>query len=215
MNVVTDNLDTYLLGMRTTLSLSVASFACALVVGAVVASMRVGPLRLFRAIGVAYVEFFFSLPLLVWSLLFFFGLPKVGIVFERFISAVIVLTMFSAALVAEAVRAGIGTVPSGQAEAARAIGLRFDQVLGEIVLPQALRTMVGPLGSIFLALVRNSAVVSLALSVDDIMWRSDQLNTDTARPVAVFLGAFVAYLVLTVPGTVVVNRLQRRLAFSR
>ncbi len=215
MQTVLDNLDTYLLGMRTTLSLSVLSFAGALVVGAVVASMRVGPMRLFRAIGTVYVEFFFSLPLLVWALLFFFGLPKVGIVFDRFISAVIVLIAFTAALVAEAIRAGIHTVPAGQAEAARAIGLRFDQVLRDIVLPQALRTMVGPLGSIFLALVRNSAVVALALSVDDIMWRSDQLNTNTARPVAVFIGAFVAYLVLTVPGTVAVNRLQRWAAFTR
>lgn len=201
--------------MRTTLSLSVFAFALALAGGAVVASMRVSPLRLLRAVGTVYVEFFFSLPLLVWALLFFFGLPKVGIVFDRYLTGVIVLATFTVALCAEAIRAGINTVPPGQGEAARAIGLRFDQVLLLVVLPQALRTMVGPLGSVFLALVRNSAVVSLALSIDDLMWRSDQLNTDTARPVAVFAGTFAAYLVLTVPGTAAVNALQRRYAFGR
>lgn len=215
INVVFDNLDTYGYGLRTTLSLSVFSYVLALAGGAVIASMRVSPLGLFRAIGTVIVEFFFSLPLLVWALLFFFGLPKVGIVFDRYVSGVIVLSTFTAALCAEAIRAGINTVPAGQGEAARAIGLRFDQVLTLVVLPQALRTMVGPLGSVFLALIRNSAVVALALSVDDLMWRSDQLNTDTARPVQVLLGTFAAYLVLTIPGTVLVNWLQRRWAFHR
>jgi glutamate transport system permease protein len=177
--------------------------------------MRVSPLKLLRAIGTVYVEFFFSLPLLVWALLFFFGLPKVGILFDRFVSAVIVLATFTAALCAEAIRAGINTVPAGQGEAARAIGLRFDQVLTQVVLPQAVRTMIGPLGSLFLALIRNSAVVALAISVDDLMWRSDQLNTVTARPVQVFVGTFVAYLILTVPGTALVNWAQRRWAFRR
>lgn len=191
------------------------SFALAIVGGALIASMRVSPLGLFRSIGTVIVEFFFSLPLLVWALLFFFGLPKVGIVFDRYITGVIVLATFSSALCAEAIRAGINTVPPGQAEAARAIGLRFEQVLRFIVLPQALRTMVGPLGSVFLALVRNSAVVALALSIDDLMWRSDQLNTETARPVQVLAGTFVAYLLLTVPGAIAVNALQRRWAFGR
>lgn len=215
MNVVLDNLDIYWLGLRTTLSLSVFSFVLALLAGAVVASMRVSPSRLFRGIGTVYVEFFFSLPLLVWALLFFFGLPKVGITFGRFPSGVIVLATFTAALCAEAIRAGINTVPPGQGEAARAIGLRFDQVLRLVVLPQAIRTMIGPLGSVFLALVRNSAVVALALSIDDLMWRSDQLNTNTARPVQVLAGTFLAYLALTIPGTFAVNALQRRFAFGR
>ena len=215
MNVVVDNLDTYLAGLRTTLALSVFSFLLALAIGAVVATLRVSPLRLLRAIGAVYVEVFFSLPLLVWALLFYFGLPKVGITYGAFASAVIVLGTFTGALVGEALRSGINTIPVGQGEAARAIGLRFEQVLWLVVLPQAVRTMIGPLGSIFLALVRNSAVAAIAMSVDDLMWRSDQLTTSTARPVEVLAGTFVAYLVLTVPGTWIVNALGRRYRFDR
>lgn len=215
VSVVVDNLDSYLGGMRTTLALSVSSFLAALVVGAVVASCRVSPLRLLRALVTVYVEVFSSLPLLVWALLFFFGLPKVGITYGRFPSAVIVLGTFTGALVGEALRSGMNTIPGGQGEAARALGLRFDQVLGLVVLPQALRTMIGPLGSIFLALVRNSAVAAIAMSVDDLMWRADQLTTSTARPVEVLLGTFVAYLVLTVPGTWIINSLVRRYRFDR
>jgi glutamate transport system permease protein len=216
VDVILDNLDTYWLGIRTTLALSVLSFLGAMIIGTAVATMRVSPLRLFRSVGACYVELFFSLPLLVWALIFFFGFPKIGIIFDsRFLSGVIVLATFTGALVAEAMRAGINTVPSGQAEAARAIGLRFDQVLGQVILPQATRAMIGPLGNLFLALVRNSAVVAVAVSADDIMWRADQLNTATAKPVWVFIGAFFAYLVITVPGAMVVNVLQRRYAFSR
>jgi glutamate transport system permease protein len=215
MNVVFDHLDTYLGGMRTTLALSILSFVLALAIGAVVATMRVSPLRLLRSIGAVYVEVFFSLPLLVWALLFFFGLPKVGFTYGRFASAVIVLGTFTGALVGEALRSGINTIPPGQGEAARAIGLRFEQVLTLVVLPQALRTMIGPLGSIFLALVRNSAVAAIAMSVDDLMWRSDQLTTDTARPVQILLGTFVAYLLLTVPGTWLINAVARRYRFRR
>lgn len=215
MDVIADNLDSYVGGIAVTLWLSVLSFLLAVVIGVVVATFRVSPLRLLRTLGSVYVEVFFSLPLLVWALLFFFGLPKVGIAYPPFTSAVIVLGTFTGALVGEALRSGINTVPSGQGEAARAVGLRFWQVLGLVVLPQALRTMIGPLGSILLALVRNSAVAAIAMSVDDLMWRSDQLATSTAQPVAVLAGTFVAYLILTVPGTWLVNTLARRYRFTR
>lgn len=215
MDVIADNLDSYLGGIAVTLWLSALSFLLAVVIGAMVAAFRVSPLRLLRTLGSAYVEVFFSLPLLVWALLFFFGLPKVGLVYPPFVSAVIVLGTFTGALVGEALRSGINTVPAGQGEAARAVGLRFWQVLGLVVLPQALRTMIGPLGSILLALVRNSAVAAIAMSVDDLMWRSDQLATSTAHPVEVLTGTFVAYLILTVPGTWLVNSLARRYRFVR
>ena len=215
MNVVLDNLSTFASGIKTTLALSVFAYSIALVLGAIVATMRVGPMRLLRVLGAVYVETFMSVPLLVWALMFFFGFPKLGITFGQFASALVVLSTWTAALVAEAVRSGINTVPPGQAEAARAIGLRFSQVIGEVVMPQAVRSMIGPLGSVFLALVRNTAAVALAMSVDDIMFRADRLNTDTARPIAVFLGAMVAYLIITLPGTVVVNRLQHRWAIKR
>ncbi len=215
MTVVVDHLGDYLGGLRTTLALSLLSFLLALAIGAVVATCRVSPLRLLNTLGALYVETFFSLPLLVWAMLFFFGLPKVGVTYGAFTSAVIVLGTFTGALVGEALRSGINTIPPGQGEAARALGLRFEQVLGSVVLPQALRTMIGPLGSIFLALVRNSAVAAIAMSVDDLTWRSDQLATSTARPVQVLIGTFVAYLLITLPGGWLVNTLSRRYRFTR
>lgn len=126
-----------------------------------------------------YVEFFFSLPLLVWALLFFFGLPKVGIVFDRFISVVIVLAVFTTVLCAEAIRAGINTVPPGQGEAGVGHRVALRSGADPRRAPAGAAHTDGPLGSVFLALIRNSAVVALALSVDDLMWRLDQLNTPT------------------------------------
>lgn len=215
MDVVVDNLDLFLEGTRTTVLLTVLSYAAALVVGTVVAAFRVSPVPPLRAAGTAWVGVVRNTPLAVLMLLFFSGFPDAGIIVQsRFISAIIVLSAYTSAFVAETVRAGINAVSRGQAEAARSIGLTFPQTLGVVVLPQALRTVIGPLGSIFIALIKNSSLAAL-ISVADISGVTEQLITDTAQPIPIFLGAAVAYLMLALPSGLVVSRLERRLAIKR
>ncbi|HUQ40137.1 MAG TPA: amino acid ABC transporter permease [Acidimicrobiales bacterium] len=214
MGVVLDNLGLYAEGMRTTVALTVLSFALALVIGTAVATCRVSPVPPLRLAGAVWVEVLRNTPLLALTLLFFFGFPKIGIRFSAFPSGVIVLAAYTSAFVAETVRAGIATVPAGQSEAARALGLTFPGVLRVVVLPQAVRTVVAPLGSVFIALIKNSAIIS-ALSVRELVGISDQLNTDTARPVQVFLGTAVAYLILTLGSGRAIARLERKVAILR
>jgi len=146
--------------------------------------------------------------------LFFFGFTKIGIEYSAFTSAVIVLSAYTSTFVAETVRSGINAVSEGQGEAARSLGLTFPQVLGSVVLPQAFRTVLGPLGSVFIALIKNSSIASV-ISLAELTGVADGLNDDTARPVAVFLGAGVAYLMLTFPSGFLVSALERRLAIKR
>lgn len=200
--------------MRTTVSLTLLSFAAALVIGTVVAAFRVGPVPPLRWVGAAYVELVRNTPLAVHFILFYFGLTKVGIRYEAFVTAVIVLSMYTSSFVAETVRSGINAVSSGQAEAARALGLTFPQVLGIVVLPQAFRTVVSPLGSLLSALVRNSAVASV-ISVLELTEVADRLNTATARPIPVFLGAAAAYVSLTLPLGWGIGIVERRVAIKR
>lgn len=214
MDVVLDNLPQYWEGMRTTVGLTLASFATAFLLGTLVAACRVSPIPPLRVAGAVYVELIRNTPLTVLFALFFFGLPKVGVIYPPYQSAVIVLSAYTAAFIAETVRSGINTVDRGQAEAARSLGLRFTQVLGLIVLPQALRSVVAPLGSLFIALTKNTSI-AFAISVQEIAGIADRLNTNTARPVPVFLGAAVAYLILTLPSGVAVGVLERRLAIKR
>jgi glutamate transport system permease protein len=214
VEVVFDNLDVFVRGMRTTAWLTLCSFALAMLIGVVVAAFRVSPIPPLRIAGAVYVETVRNTPLTVLFILFFFGLTKVGVLFSPFITAVIVLGGYTGAFVGETVRSGINAVASGQAEAARAIGLTFPQTLLIVVLPQALRTVVAPLGSLFIALIKNSSI-ALVISVPELVFRTDSLANDTARAIPVFIGAAVAYLLMTVPSGLAWAALERRTAIKR
>ena len=196
------------------MSLTVTAFAVALVIGIVVAAFRVSPVPPLRWVGTLYVETFQNLPLPVLFVLFFFGLTKVGIQYPPYTTAVIVLGTYTGAYVAEMVRSGMATVASGQGEAARALGLSFGQVMGLVVLPQALRAVVSPLGGLFVALVKNSSLASI-IGVVDLAFAQESLTNDTARPIPIFLGTCAAYLLLTIPSGGLIELLDRRLAIRR
>jgi len=200
--------------MRTTVALTLLSFAAALAIGTMVAAFRVSPVPPLRWAGTAWVEVLRNTPLSVLMLLFFFGFTKFGVQYAAFTSAIIVLSAYTSAFVAETVRAGINAVAQGQGEAARAIGLTFAQSLRQVVLPQALRTVAGPLGGLFIALIKNSSLASL-LSVIDLTEVTDRLNTETARPIPVFVGAVAAYLLLTIPSGALIAVIERRAAIKR
>ncbi len=214
MRLVLDNADQYLQGMALTVVLTVLSFALALLIGTLVAAFRVSPVPPLRVAGAVWVEIVRNTPLTVLMVLFFFGFTKLGIQYSAFTSAVIVLSAYTGTFVAETVRSGINAVAKGQAEAARSLGLTFPQLLWLVVLPQAFRTVVAPLGSVFIALIKNSSIASV-ISVVDLTEVADRLNNETARPVAVFLGAGMAYLLLTLPSGFLVGVVERRVAIKR
>ncbi len=214
MSVVLDNLDLYLDGMRNTALLTAVSFAAAFLIGVFVAGFRVSPVPPLRLAGTVWVEALRNTPLAVLFVLFFFGLPKVGVLYTPFVSALIVLSIYTSTYVAETVRAGINSVSRGQAEAARALGLTFAQVLTRIVMPQALRTVVAPLGSVFIALIKNSGIAA-TIAVMDLTGVARSLGESTARPIATFTGAAIAYLMLALPAGWGVGLLERRVAIKR
>ena len=172
------------------------------------------PVPPLRWAGTTYVELVRNCPLTVLFFLFWFGLPNVGVQVPRFPSAVIVLALYTGAFVAEAIRSGINTVSRGQAEAARSLGLTFGQVLGLVVLPQALRTVVAPLGNVFIALIKNSSI-AYTISVVELTGQAQTLAIRSADPLPVFAAAAVAYLVLTLPSGFALGALERRLAVKR
>lgn len=214
MQLVLDNLDVFVAGMRTTASLTLLAFAVAMVIGVVLAAFRVSPIPPLRFAGAFYVETVRNTPLTVLFLLFFFGLTKVGVLFGGFTTAVIVLGGYTGAFIGETVRSGINSVNRGQAEAARAIGLTFPQTLLVVILPQALRTVVAPIGSLFIALIKNSSIASI-IAVQELVFRTDDLANATARGIPVFVGAAVAYLLMTVPAGIGFAALERRVAIKR
>ena len=214
MGVVLDNLDKFGEGLRTTASLAVLSYLVAFVVGTLVAGFRVSPVPPLRWLATMWTEALRNTPLTVLFFVFFFGFTKLGFLYGKFTSAVIVLGCYTSAFVAEAVRSGINSVPPGQAEAARALGLTFPQVLGTIVLPQALRTVVAPLGSLFIALTKNTSIAS-TVSVFELTFVVTDLASSTGEAIPIFAGAAVAYLLLTLPSSAAIGAIERKVAIRR
>ena len=214
MQILLENLDSFGVGIRNTVALTLASFAGALVIGLVIATFRVSPVPPLRAAGTTYVETIRNIPPLVLIFVFFFGFPYIDITYPPFVSAGIMLAIYTGAFIGEAVRAGINTVARGQAEASRSLGLTFTQTLGLVVMPQALRSVVPPLGNLFIALVKNTSLASV-ISVHELTFVSKRLITDTAQGLVVFFGTAVAYLILTLPAGWVVGRIERRAAIKR
>jgi glutamate transport system permease protein len=214
MQVIIDHLGQYLGGMADTIALTLLSFACAFLIGIVVAGFRVSPVPPLRAVGGLYVNIVRNTPLLLIFVLFYQGLPKVGILFPPFPSSIIVLSLYTGTFVAETVRAGINSVAVGQAEAGRSLGMTFPQVLGIVVLPQALRTVVQPLGSIFIALIKNSALATI-IAVPNLGRVASEIAVETAQYIPSYVGAGLAYLALTLPSGAAIGWIERRVAIKR
>lgn len=215
MNAVFDHFDLYVDGFVKTVQLSVLGAIGALTLGTLLAAMRVSPIPPLRAAGAVYVEIVRNTPLTVVFFFLVFALPQVDVTLPFFTAAVCALTIYTAAFVCEVVRSGVNSVAAGQAEAARAIGLTFPQTLRLIVLPQAFRTVVPPLGNILIALEKNSSIAA-AFAVTELTAVGRRLTT--ANPdavIPVLLGVAVGYLVLTVPTGLVVGWLERKVAILR
>ncbi|WP_101784716.1 amino acid ABC transporter permease [Nonomuraea indica] len=214
MSVLLDHLPELWQGLVVTLQLTAASFLGAAVLGVVVTALRVSPVRVLRAIGTAYVETFQNLPLLVLLVLAFFGLPEIGVKAEPLTTAIVVISVYEAAYVGEALRSGVNSVSKGQGEAARAIGLTFTQSLRHVILPQALRTVVQPLGNIAIALIMNTALAG-AVSIVELTTAAKNVNLVEAQPIPIFVGAGIAYALLAALVGLVTGRLERRLVILR
>ncbi|WP_233835521.1 amino acid ABC transporter permease [Paraburkholderia sp. ZP32-5] len=200
--------------MGVTIELTALSFAMAFVLGIALTVMAVGPLAPLRWFAATYVEIMRMTPLLALLLLFVFGLPKLGFMYSLTTSSVLVLGFYTGAWVAEVLKAGVNAVPAGQVEAARSIGMRFDQVLSNVVIPQAMRTVIPPLGNLFVNQIKASSIAA-AIGVFDITYTAQRINFETAQAVPTFAAAMVAYMALTIPLGLLMRRVEQKMAVAR
>jgi glutamate transport system permease protein len=206
-----------------TIKLTVLSAIGALLIGTLIAAMRVSPIPIARAIAVAYVTIFRNTPLTLIILFTSFGLyqtmgvslaPQSSPTFlneNNFRLAVLGLSVYTASFVAESLRSGINTVPVGQAEAGRSLGMTFTQNVTIVVLPQAFRAVIGPLGSVLIALTKNTTIAS----VIGVAEASFLMKTMIENEAAIFVvgGIFaLGFVCLTLPTGLLFGYLSKRLA---
>jgi len=210
----------YFTGLWVTIQLSILGLLSALVIGTVVAVMRVSPIAPLRWIGAAYVEFFRNTPLVVQLFFLFLGLPLIGFRFSTdtfehiFRAAAIGMGVYHGAYVAEVVRGGLLGVDRGQIEAARSLGLSYPQMLRYVQLPQTFRSVIPPLGNIGIALVKNTSLAS-TIGVTDLLFAAEIVESRTFRAEEAFSAATLLYLSQTAPLGIAVNTLERRMLVAR
>lgn len=207
-------------GLWVTIQISLGGLVGSLLIGLLVALLRISPLAPLRWVGVAYVEFFRNTPLLVQLFFLFFGLPFLGIRISQdvfvtiFWEAIIGMALYHGAYVAEVIRGGLLGVDKGQLEAARSLGLSYVQMLRYVQVPQAIRAVIPPLGNIAIALVKNTSLAA-TIGLAEILYAAEVVESRTFRAVEAFGAAAMLYLVLTIPLGIWVNYLERRLLVAR
>ncbi len=230
-----------LLGLFTTIKLSIWSTILAMIIGVVMGIFRTSKRLLPRLIGTAYVELVRNLPALVLVFIFYFFIsdqimPLLGIdsfirartggtrqvleflfaptsLFTQFISGIVTIAVFEGAFITEIVRAGIESIERGQREAAHALGLSWADQMRFVILPQATRRVLPPLANQFVSTVKDSSIVS-AISIQELTFEGVQLSTSTQLIFEVWITVTVMYLILTLSLSLLVQRLEKRLQRS-
>jgi len=198
-------------GTLVTIELVAVSLACGCIIGLLVGIGRLDPTRrVIYGLCSAYVAAIRGTPLLVQLFILFFGLPHFGILLPAFVCGVIGLSIYSGAYISEIVRGAIQSIDRGQVEAARSLGMPARMSMFNVVLPQAFVRMIPPLGNEFIALIKNSALVSL-LTIHDVMHEGQKIISVSYRSLEVYLAVAVIYFVLTGVTTYALRRIELRL----
>lgn len=230
MDALTENYDQVLVAFGRTIEMVLMAGVLALVVGFLLAAMRVSPLPLARAFGTAYVNTVRNTPLLLIMFIFVFGLPELDIRPELdfnkvfgiddpvrllqfnvfYVFATTALGLYTASFVCEALRSGINSIPVGQAEAARSVGMTFGQTLRLVILPQAFWAVVPPVASALIAMTKNSSVAAGVGVAEATSTMRKLTNDNTSDLWAIFFGFAFGYMILVAIIAAIASRIERR-----
>lgn len=212
-SILTEHMDMFLTGFKNTLIVSLIALIGSFILGTLLAVFRIAPNKFLNVIGTIYVEFIRNIPLLIIVFFIYVGFPAIGIRFDGMVAGLLGLMIYTSAFIAEAIRAGILAVPKGQTEAARSSGLTYYQTMKLVVLPQAIKMVIPPLGNQFINLVKNSSILSI-VAAQELMYQGDLISTATFIVFDVYIFVAIFYLVITLPLSYGVNYLEKRLAVS-
>ena len=210
MNLVVNSFPLLLVGAGVTIQITVLSTAIGFVIGLIVGVARISNLRVLRMLAEVYVEFFRGTPLLVQIFLFYFALPVItGQRIDPFIAAISACGINSGAYVAEIFRAGIQSIDEGQMEAGRSLGMTWLQTMRYIIVPQAFKRVIPPLGNEFIAMLKDSSLVSV-IGFEELTRRGQLIIAKTYGSFEIWMSVAVIYLVMTLTISRFVAYLERR-----
>lgn len=197
-------------GAFVTLKITSISTLLGLIFGTILGLGRISKNPLLFGFSTAYVEFIRGTPLLVQIMIVYYGLPAIGINLPPEPAGILALTLNSGAYIAEIIRAGIQSVPKGQMEAARSLGMSYFQAMRYVIFPQAFRNILPALGNEFIALLKDSSLLSV-IAIAELTRVGKQIYSTTFNAWTPLLGVAMFYLLMTIPLSRLVNYAQKRL----
>ncbi len=200
-------------GALVTIKLTTAAVIIGIILGTILGLARVARNNFISGLAKIYIEFFRGTPLLIQLFLLYFGLPNLGIELEAYSAAIIGLGLNSGAYVGEIVRSGINAINKGQMEAARSLGMSYFQAMKYIILPQAIKQVIPPLGNEFIALLKDSSLVSV-IAVKDLTRQGRLIISRNYESFLIFTAVAVLYFIMTFIMTRLVNYVERRVSIS-
>lgn len=200
-------------GFLNTLWASILALIFSTIIGVLMGILQVGPNKFLRGLSTAYVEFFRNIPLLVIVMFFYVAVPMMGLQLSGFQAGVVGLTLYTSSFIADNVRAGILSIPKGQMEAGLTQGMTYSQVMRYIILPQAIRVIIPPLGNQFINLVKNSSILAMVAGFD-LMYYGDLIAQETFNTLGTYTLIGLLYLLLTIPLTAIMQRVEAKLENS-
>ncbi|MBO0462816.1 MULTISPECIES: amino acid ABC transporter permease [Enterococcus] len=201
----------FLDGFKVTILSSVLALLFSLIIGTLMAIFQLSHNRWIRGFAKAYVEFFRNIPLLIIVMFFYVVLPLYWISFDGFQAGTIGLTIYTSAFIAETVRSGIQTVPKGQMEAGLSSGFTYSETMRYIVLPQAFKIVIPPLGNQFINLVKNSSILAIVAGLD-LMYQGDLIASETFNTFDTYIIVGLFYLIITLPLSYLMVYLEKKWA---
>jgi putative glutamine transport system permease protein len=209
IEMLSNNWPQFVEGFKVTIMASVIALIASLVIGTLMAILQLGKNKLVVGLARAYVELFRNIPLIVIVMFFFVVLPMNGLPLDGFQAGTIGLTIYTSAFIAETVRAGIQSVPTGQMEAGLSSGFTYVETMRYIILPQAFKIVIPPLGNQFINLVKNSSILAMVAGLD-LMYVGDSVASATFDTINSYVIVACFYLVLTLPLSYLMKYLEKK-----
>ena len=209
-NVITSNLQLLLYGAWMTIKITAVAVSCGFIIGLIVSLARMSNLILIRLIAKCYVDIIRGTPMLVQIFMIYFALPQIiGMRIDPYVAAVAACSINSGAYVSEIFRAGIQSVDKGQMEAGRSLGLTWWQTMRHIIIPQAFKASIPPLGNEFIAMLKDSSLVSV-IGFEELMRRGQLIIAKTYAATEILGTVAIIYLCMTLPISRLVAYLERK-----
>ena len=209
--IITDNWSSFLTGFWNTILCSIIALIFSLILGVVFALLEVAPPKFGKVVARIYIAVFRNIPLLVIVMIFYLIVPRFFIKLSGFAAGTIGLTLYTSAFIAETVRSGINSVGDGQMEGARSNGMTYTQAMRYVILPQAMKIVIPPVGNQFINLVKNSSVLAFVAGFD-LMYQAQLIAFATFRTIDTYVIVGIFYLILTLPLSYYMRHLEKKLA---